>query len=53
MYEPFIHNIDPIFGQIGGVYLWWYGLSYSLGFLALFYWFRTVRESIGLDIPQV
>ena len=53
MYESFIHNIDPIFGQIGGVYLWWYGLSYSLGFLALFYWFRTVRESIGLDIPQV
>lgn len=50
---PFIHDIDPIFGQIGGIYLWRYGLSYTLGFLALFHWLRTVRESIGLDVPQV
>ena len=51
--DPFIHNIDPIFGQIGSLYLWWYGLSYSLGFLALFHWTRTVRETIRLDVPQV
>ncbi|MGB5451020.1 MAG: prolipoprotein diacylglyceryl transferase [Sedimenticolaceae bacterium] len=50
---PFIHNIDPIFGQIGAFHLWWYGLSYTLGFLALFHWFRTVREPLGLDVPQV
>ncbi len=50
---PFIHDNDPIFGQIGGIYLWWYGLSYSVGFLALFHWLRTVRGSIGLDVPQV
>lgn len=50
---PFVHNIDPIFGQIGEVYLWWYGLSYTLGFLALFHWLRTVRRSVGLDVPQV
>jgi phosphatidylglycerol:prolipoprotein diacylglycerol transferase len=50
---PYIHDIDPIFGQIGGIYLWWYGLSYTLGFLALFHWLRTVRRSIGLDVPQV
>lgn len=29
---PFIHNIDPIIADVGGIYLWWYGLSYSLGF---------------------
>ena len=50
---PFVHNIDPIFGQIGEVYLWWYGLSYTLGFLALFHWLRTVRRSVELDVPQV
>ena len=40
---PFIHNIDPVIGQIGGMYLWWYGLSYTLGFLTLFRWTRGVR----------
>ena len=50
---PFIHNIDPIFGQIGAFHLWWYGLSYTLVFLALFHGFRTVREPLGLDAPQV
>jgi phosphatidylglycerol:prolipoprotein diacylglycerol transferase len=50
---PFTHAIDPVFGQIGPFYLWWYGLSYTLGFLALFHWFRTVRQSIGLQVPDV
>ncbi len=49
----FIHNIDPVIGQIGGMYLWWYGLSYSLGFLSLFHWLRTVREPLGMDVRQV
>jgi phosphatidylglycerol:prolipoprotein diacylglycerol transferase len=35
------------------MYLWWYGLSYTLGFLGLFYWLRTVRESLGLNVRQV
>ena len=30
---PYVHNIDPIIGQVGGLYLWWYGLGYTLGFL--------------------
>lgn len=50
---PFIHDIDPIFGQIGAFYLWWYGLTYTLGFLALFHWFRTVRVPLGLDVPRI
>jgi len=53
MHEAFIHNIDPIIGQIGGVYLWWYGLSYTLGFLGLFYWLRNVRNSLHLSILQI
>lgn len=53
MTTPFIHNIDPVIGQIGGMYLWWYGLGYCLGFLGLFHWLRTVRESLGIDVRQV
>jgi phosphatidylglycerol:prolipoprotein diacylglycerol transferase len=36
MIGPFVHNIDPIFGKVGGFYLWWYGLSYTLGFIGVF-----------------
>jgi len=50
---PFVHSIDPIIGQIGGMYIWWYGLSYSLGILGLFHWLRSVRESLNMDVRQV
>jgi phosphatidylglycerol---prolipoprotein diacylglyceryl transferase len=30
---PYVHHIDPVIGTILGVHLWWYGLSYTLGFL--------------------
>lgn len=53
MTGSFIHNIDPVIAQIGGMYLWWYGLSYSLGFLGLFLWVRIVRYSLAMDIRQV
>ena len=50
---PFIHDIDPVIGQIGGMYLWWYGLSYTLGFLTLFRWTRGVRGFLDMDVRQV
>jgi len=50
---PFIHRIDPIIGEIGGVYLWWYGLSYTIGFLGIHLWFRRVREKLGLSLDEV
>ena len=53
MLGPFIHNIDPVIGQIGEMYIWWYGLGYSIGFLGLFHWLRTVRDSLGMDVRQV
>ena len=53
MPDQFIHNIDPVIGQIGGLYIWWYGLSYTIGFLALFHWLRIVRDSLAMDVPQV
>lgn len=50
---PFVHNIDPIFAEIGGVYLWYYGLSYTLGFLGAFFWFWRVRERYSMAPAQV
>lgn len=50
---PFVHDIDPVIGQIKGMYLWWYGFSYTLGFLGLFHWLRITRESLGMDVKQV
>lgn len=53
MQGPFILSIDPIIGQIGGLYIWWYGLSYSLGFLGVFLWFRRTRKSLEMDMGEV
>lgn len=53
MIGPFTHNIDPIFGNIGGFYLWWYGLSYTLGFLGLFSWLCRSRRTLQLTMNQI
>jgi phosphatidylglycerol:prolipoprotein diacylglycerol transferase len=53
MIGPFVHNIDPIFGKLGGFYLWWYGLSYTLGFLGVFFWLRRNRETLAMNMSHV
>jgi phosphatidylglycerol:prolipoprotein diacylglycerol transferase len=53
MCGPYVHHIDPVIAEIAGVYLWFYGLSYSLGFLSIFFWFRRVRRRVGLTINDV
>ena len=53
MFGPYVHNIDPIFAEIGGVYLWWYGASYTFGFLAGFFWLRVNRDSLASDTGDV
>ena len=53
MYGPFVHRIDPVFGEIAGFYLWFYGLSYSLGFLSIFLWFKRVRRRFGIITSAV
>ena len=53
MFGPFVHQIDPVLAEIGGVYLWFYGLSYSLGFISIFLWFKRVRHRFGLTIESV
>lgn len=53
MLGPFVHRIDPVFFEISGVYLWFYGLSYSLGFTSIFLWFRRVRGKFNLTVGAV
>ncbi len=53
MFGPFVHNIDPIIFSIYGVHLWWYGLSFTLGFLNAHLFLRRNRERVGLSLPAV
>ena len=53
MIGPFVHNIDPIIVSIGGVHLWWYGMSFTLGFLNGHLFLRRSRERVGLSLPAV
>jgi phosphatidylglycerol:prolipoprotein diacylglycerol transferase len=53
MFGPFVHRIDPIFGELAGFYLWFYGLSYSLGFISIFLWFKRVRRRLGLTTEAI
>ncbi|HNT35987.1 MAG TPA: prolipoprotein diacylglyceryl transferase, partial [bacterium] len=50
---PFVHRIDPIIGTVFGVHLWWYGLSYTLGFLNAFLFVRRKRKQMDLSMRLV
>ena len=50
---PWIHDIDPIIGTVFGVHLWWYGLSYALGFLNAHFFFMRRRVELGLSTREV
>ena len=48
-----IHNLNPVFGHIGGVYLWYYGLAYALGFAGVFLWLDARRSRFGWSTRDV
>lgn len=53
---PFVHRIDPVLpgiGSLGGVYFWWYGLSYAAGFLHLLLFLQRRRAVLGLSRRDV
>ena len=50
---PYAHHIDPIIATIGGLHLWWYGLSYSLGFVNAHLFLRRNRERLALTLADV
>jgi prolipoprotein diacylglyceryltransferase len=35
VFGPYVHAIDPIVADVGGLHLWWYGLGFALGFLEI------------------
>ena len=53
MLGPYVHTIDPIITSIAGIHLWWYGLSYALGFLNAHLYLRRSRERLGLSLREV
>ena len=53
MIGPFVHRIDPIIGSVFGIHLWWYGLSYSLGFLNAHLYVSRHRRALGLSMRAV
>jgi len=53
MIGPFTHNIDPIVMKVGWFYIWWYGLSYTFGFLGLFFWVRRNRLKLRMEMNEV
>jgi phosphatidylglycerol:prolipoprotein diacylglycerol transferase len=50
---PYVHNIDPVIGTILGVHLWWYGLSYSLGFLNAHLFLKRRRRELSLSVAAI
>ena len=50
---PFVHHIDPIIATVGNLHIWWYGLSYSLGFVNAHRFLRRNRERLGLSVTDV
>jgi phosphatidylglycerol---prolipoprotein diacylglyceryl transferase len=53
MFQPFVHNIDPIIFSVAGVHIWWYGLGFTLGFINMHINVRRNREKLGLSLSQV
>jgi phosphatidylglycerol---prolipoprotein diacylglyceryl transferase len=53
MMGPYVHRIDPIIASVAGVHLWWYGLSYALGFLQMFLFAGRHRAQLGLTMAEV
>ena len=49
----FVHDLDPILARVGPVYLWWYGLSYALGFLQLHWYLARERHRLSLSRADV
>lgn len=49
----FVHRIDPVLFTLGGVHVWWYGLSYALGFVAILRAMLHLRARLALTRHDV
>lgn len=50
---PYVHRIDPIIVDVAGIHVWWYGLSYALGFLQVLLFVKRARGRLGLTSSDV
>lgn len=46
---PYVHRIDPVFLDLGGVCVWWYGLGFALSFLQLQRFLMRDRTRLALS----
>lgn len=53
MLGPYVHAIDPVVADVGGVLVWWYGLGFALGFLQIHRALRRGRGELGLSRREV
>jgi phosphatidylglycerol:prolipoprotein diacylglycerol transferase len=53
MRGPYFHHFDPVLVDLSGVYLWWYGLGFTLGFLQMLLFLKRNRPSLGLNDSEV
>ena len=49
----FVHQINPLLAEIFGVKLWYYGLTYSLGFVGVYLWFKRAQKRLGWTDREV
>jgi phosphatidylglycerol:prolipoprotein diacylglycerol transferase len=49
----YVHDIDPVLADLGGLYLWWYGLGFALGFLQIHRSLLRARIGPGLSRKDV
>ena len=49
----FVHRIDPVLGEVLGLCLWWYGLSYTLGLLQMHLFVKRRRDRLSLTLREV
>lgn len=50
---PYTHRIDPVLADVGGVYLWWYGLGFAIGFWQLLRFLDRYRAGLQLSRRDV
>ena len=50
---PYVHRLDPVIAEIAGVYLWWYGLGFAIGFLQIHAFLTRGRVRLGLSSREV
>jgi phosphatidylglycerol:prolipoprotein diacylglycerol transferase len=49
----YVHDIDPVLADVGGVHVWWYGLGFALGFLHVLLFLLRHRAGLGLSRRDV